>query len=155
MLRLRPPAPDEGPVLSALCLRAKAVHGYDAAFLEACRAELTVDPSAPGLAAAVAEIDGRRAGFVEIAVRGPEAEIEKLFVDPAFQGRGVGTALFAFARRQAMRRGAERLRADADPGAAGFYERQGAVPAGASPSGSIPGRVLPRYECVLQAAARP
>jgi hypothetical protein len=38
---------------------------------------------------------------------------------------------------------------DADPGAVPFYERMGAVPAGLVPSGSIPGRFLPRLVVAL------
>nr|WP_211354784.1 hypothetical protein [Stackebrandtia albiflava] len=33
---------------------------------------------------------------------------------------------------------------DADPGAEPFYRRMGAVRIGEAPSGSVPGRVLPR-----------
>jgi hypothetical protein len=36
-VRLRAPRLDELEALSDLCLRSKAVWGYDAAFLEACR----------------------------------------------------------------------------------------------------------------------
>jgi hypothetical protein len=35
---------EELPGLSELCLRSKAVWGYDQAFLEACRSELTLLP---------------------------------------------------------------------------------------------------------------
>src|SRR5262245_34275426 len=42
MLRLRPPSPHELAALTDLCLRSKAVWGYDEAFMRACRAELTL-----------------------------------------------------------------------------------------------------------------
>ena len=43
---LRRALPDEAANLSALALRSKALWGYDAAFMEACRSPLTVDPEA-------------------------------------------------------------------------------------------------------------
>ena len=151
MLRLRPPGPDEGPVLTELCLRSKASHGYDAAFIEACRRELTVDPGKPDIM--VAELDGHCAGMAEIFVADGEAELMKIFVEPACHGKGVGRALFDWARSEAAGRGARVLALDADPGAVAFYEKMGAVIVGSSPSGSIPGRMLPRLELRLAAAA--
>lgn len=155
MLRLRPPAADEGPALTELCLRSKAVHGYDAAFIEACRAELTVDPARPGAAIMVAEIDGVPAGVAELVFDGGEAELAKLFTEPGLQGRGVGTALLDWARNEAAGRGAPALILDADPGAAAFYERCGAVLTGRTPSGSIPGRTLPQYRLPLKGVVAP
>ncbi|MDF1737394.1 MAG: hypothetical protein P1U37_19060, partial [Minwuia sp.] len=43
-MRLRPARDDECAELTDLILRAKASNGYDDAFMEACRAELTVTP---------------------------------------------------------------------------------------------------------------
>ena len=45
MLHLRPARPDEADLLTELCLRSKAVWGYDDAFMRACRAELTLSPA--------------------------------------------------------------------------------------------------------------
>jgi hypothetical protein len=44
--QIRRALPGEAASLSALALRSKALWGYDAAFIEACRASLTVDPEA-------------------------------------------------------------------------------------------------------------
>jgi Acetyltransferases len=152
MLRLRPPRADEGPKLTELCLRSKASHGYDEAFMAACREELTVDPGGGGLIA-VAELNGECAGVAEMSLEGEKAELCKLFVDPLHQGKGVGRALFDWAREEAAERGARVLALDADPGAAAFYEKMDARMVGQSPSGSIPGRVLPRFELPLAATA--
>ena len=43
-MTVRAARPDEADVISALALQAKAPWGYDAAFLEACRLELTWSP---------------------------------------------------------------------------------------------------------------
>jgi hypothetical protein len=44
VIQLRDARKSELPSLSELCLRSKAVWGYDDAFMTACRAELTLHP---------------------------------------------------------------------------------------------------------------
>ena len=70
-------------------------------------------------------------------------------VEPRHIRSGVGRALLAHAIAEARRRGAERLTILADPNAAGFYERNGAVRIGEAPSDAGPGRLLPLYEVRL------
>ena len=133
-----------------MCLRSKAVWGYDAAFLEACRDELTVsDQVLKGDLAQVVERGGQAAGFVELSLEGRTAQVEKLFVDPPFLGEGLGRVLFDWARRAAVRRGARWMSIEADPDAVGFYRHMGAIERGQVPSGSIPGRVLPWLRLAL------
>jgi GNAT superfamily N-acetyltransferase len=146
-LQIRPARPDEAEALSALALRSKAYWGYDRAFLERCRDELTLR-SGDMLArrASVAELDGRVIGFVTVEGEPPEGEIGALFVEPDVIGSGAGRALWAHAVAIARRAGFCRLRIDADPGAEGFYLRMGAQRCGEAPSGSVPGRMLPRLE---------
>lgn len=142
---LRPPRPDEAKALTALCRRSKAVWGYDDAFMRACAQELEI--SAKDIAATamqVAAVDHRLIGVVQIGIEGDEAELAKLFVDPGAQRSGAGRALFAWAIATARAAGAQVMTIDSDPGAADFYRRLGAADAGVIPSGSIPGRMLPR-----------
>ena len=153
MIALRQPRDDEGPALTELCLRSKAAHGYDAAFIEMCRAELSVQPDMPGHVFVVAERGGEAVGMAEISVDGEVAELEKIFVEPEVIGSGVGRVLFDWARGEAMARGATHMMVDADPGAVGFYSAMGAVEVGRSPSGSIPGRFLPRLRLELERVA--
>jgi len=143
---LRPARETEADALSALAMRSKAHWGYDAAFMEACRAELTVTPDRiRANTFVVAERGGRLAGFYALGPIGPrEADALKFFVDPPFIGSGVGRALFEHMASTARAQGYDTLVIEADPDAAPFYARMGAVPAGSAPSGSIPGRVLPR-----------
>ena len=152
-MHLRTPSPDEAELLTELCLRSKAVWGYDADFMQACRAELTIGPA--DLAQntfRVATIDGEIVGVAQIAVTdGDDAELAKLFVAPGTIGTGVGKILFIWAADEARRRGAKWLWIEADPDAAAFYRRMGATDAGSVPSGSIPGRFLPRLRFDLQA----
>ena len=147
--RLRPPRVDECARLTALCLRSKAHWGYDTAFMEKCRDELTVD--AGTLArhfTRLAERDGAIVGFVELSCGDDTCELEKLFVDPAAMASGIGHILFDAARRHAQECGVSSIVIAADPDAAAFYERMGARRVGEIASGSIPGRSLPRL--VLQ-----
>ena len=151
-MQLRAPNPDEAERLTELCLRSKAVWGYDADFMQACRAELTIRPADLAQSAfRVATIDGEIVGVAQIAVTGDDAELAKLFVAPGAIGTGVGKTLFAWAVNEAHARGAMQLWIEADPDAAAFYRRMGATDAGSVPSGSIPGRFLPRLRFDLQA----
>ncbi|HLY58362.1 MAG TPA: GNAT family N-acetyltransferase [Stellaceae bacterium] len=150
MLRLRTPRNDEAAALTELCLRSKAVWGYGEDFMRACREELTLTDSAMEASfVMVAEIDGDPVGVAQVTVEGDTAELDKLFIEPAHLGSGVGKALFDWATTTARDAGAATLVIDADPGAAGFYRRMGALDDGTAPSGSIPGRVLPRLKLVL------
>ena len=147
---LRPARPDELHLLSELSLRSKAVWGYDQVFLDACRAELTIGPhELASSKVCVAEHDGSVVGVVQITVDGPIADLQKMFVEPGAIGLGVGRALFDWASAMARGLGAVALTIDADPGAVGFYKKMGATEFGSAPSGSIPGRVLPRLQVLL------
>jgi GNAT superfamily N-acetyltransferase len=131
-------------------MRAKASWGYDAASMEACRAELTLTPAKMAAWQVwIAEADGQIAGMVALSLeRG--AEVEDFFVEPAFQGRGVGGALMATLLGAARAAGAACLEVDADPNAEEIYAKLGFETFGRSPSGSIPGRTLPRMRLTLR-----
>ena len=138
------------PALSELCLRSKAYWGYDAAFMAACVPALTLTPddldAGPFV---VAESHGRAAGLAQITGTPNAMEIDLLFVDPEFIGTGCGRILFDWCVEQAADLGAETLRIEADPGAAPFYEKMGAVRIGDAPSTAIEGRRLPLLEMSL------
>jgi GNAT superfamily N-acetyltransferase len=151
MPHLRPARPDEAELLTELCLRSKAVWGYDEAFMRACRAELTLSPedcATPLLQVAVAA--GEVAGVVQVTVDGENADLAKLFIAPSSLRAGVGRTLFEWAVKTARGHGARWLWIEADPDAAGFYRRMGAIDDGVAPSGSIPGRFLPKLKLELQ-----
>jgi GNAT superfamily N-acetyltransferase len=150
---LRPAQPGEAGALSALAMRSKAHWGYDDAFLEASRPELSLAPDDVGALRATVAVDladDRPLGFYTlVGDTEDDAALGHLFVDPVAMGTGVGSALFAHAVATARSLGLTRFRVDADPDAAGFYERMGAVPDGEVPSGSIPNRTLPRFRVEL------
>ena len=139
---------EEAPRLSDLALRSKGHWGYDAAFLDACRPELTLMPG-QAASARVARDGDEVLGFHLLGPLGTDpdqGELLMLFVEPSAIGRGVGRALLADARRDAASRGWTTLRVESDPGAEGFYLAHGARRVGLVSSGSVTGRELPLLE---------
>jgi GNAT superfamily N-acetyltransferase len=119
--------------------------------MTACRTELTLRPDElPSTHLQVAERDTTVVGLVQVKVTGTDADLLKLFVEPAQIRSGVGRLLFGWAAARARGLGAVRMIIEADPGAAPFYERMGAHYAGFAPSKSIPGRMLPRMQMELE-----
>ncbi|MFF7455032.1 GNAT family N-acetyltransferase [Kitasatospora sp. NPDC008115] len=142
---IRPARPSEAAALSALALRSKAHWGYDAAFIEACRAELTLDPGRieSDRTAVAEDDDGRVLGFITLTGAPPQGALGMLFVEPAAIGSGIGRRLVEHLRAEATALGFDRITVEADPNAEPFYRAMGAVRTGTAPSGSIPGRELP------------
>lgn len=142
---VRQPRVDELRMLSDMCMRSKAVWGYNEQFIEACREELTLTVAdLESTFIATAEVDGQLAGVAQIEVIGDEANLLKLFVEPEALRSGIGCCLFDWACNTARKLGAQRVTIEADPDAAPFYRRMGARDIGLAPSESIPGRVLPK-----------
>ena len=137
----------DAQALTELAFFSKASNGYDDAFMEQCREELTFDASsiAAGETWVATEGDDRRIlGFVDLHVGKEQAEIHAIFVAPQCKRSGVGSALWDTAEQRARQQNAERIELDSDPVAVAFYEAKGMSVCGQSPSGSIPGRMLPR-----------
>lgn len=80
MLTLRPAVTSEAKDLTELCIRSKAIWGYDEAFIEACRAELTITAERMrGASFQVAEYHGRVVGVAQVSFQGgTSAELEAL-----------------------------------------------------------------------------
>jgi N-acetylglutamate synthase-like GNAT family acetyltransferase len=69
----------------------------------------------------VAEIDGKIVGVVGIA----EIKIRTFYVDPDYQGKGVGRKLFEKVREEAVKRGYDKLVVQSSPAAEKVYEHLG------------------------------
>jgi len=144
-LLLRPARPEDAAVLTALAIRSKRSNGYDDAFMAACRAELTFTPNAPGQHAWLVEDGrGRILGFFDLRLEDGIAEVYALFVAPDAKRSGVGSLLWAKLEQVAAGLGASVIGVDSDPEGVPFYLAMGAALVGEAPSGSIPGRLLPR-----------
>lgn len=154
-ITIRAAQPDEADTLTELALAAKAVWGYDEAFMAACRAELTVTPvEMERDPTYVALVDDALAGFYALTrLTDDDVELAYLFVQPAMHRQGVGRALMDHARGVAMDQGYTSLVIVGDPHAELFYLSIGAVPAGTTPSDSIPGRRLPTFRLDLMKTA--
>ncbi len=143
-LSLETPSLADFAEAAELCFRAKAFWGYDAAFMKQCRSVLILDQQlvAQGLAK-LARLDGRIRGVAEISIENDIADLELLFVDPEVMGLGIGAVLYRWGLTEAARRQCKSMTILADPGARGFYERQGAEFLRLTPSDAIAGRELP------------
>ena len=95
---------------------------------------------AGGWALTVAEVDGRVIGMLATH----DAKLRELFLDPEWEGRGIGKALFAEAKR--LLPGGFTLWANtANTRARGFYERQGMAFEGLGPRPDKAEQVVAHY----------
>ncbi len=142
--RIRPARPSEAEALSELALRSKGHWGYEPAFLEACRAELTLSPEfIQTTEVHVLEVGERLVGFYSLADREGDLELGHFFVDPPAIGGGAGKRLWRHAVDRARNLGAKGLVIESDPYAEGFYRKLGARRTGESPSPVAADRMLP------------
>lgn len=150
-IKIRRALPDETEVLTELSMRAKRSNGYDDAFMEICREELTVTDSRMvegeywiaeadmvcGCACLVADIESK------------SGEVHAFFIDPDWQRQGIGRMLWLKIVERARAQGLSKLHLDSDPFAVSFYEAIGFDVVGEVASGSIKGRTLPRMRINL------
>ncbi|MDM8532853.1 GNAT family N-acetyltransferase [Anaerolineales bacterium HSG25] len=135
---------NEHALLSELSLRSKGHWGYDSAFLEACRKELTISPRfIKETWVFVIEVAGRVAGFYSLAKENEQVDLNNLFVEPAYIGHGYGKQLWLHAVKNATQQGFKLMTIEADPYAKLFYEAMGAKVVDEAPSNSVSGRMLP------------
>lgn len=130
--------------LTDLALRSKAVWGYDAAFMDACRVELTISAeSIRREPTFLLEDRGHLAGYYQLRLSGASAEVAQFFIAPEAMRSGLGRRLWRHLERTARSAGAHQLEVDSDPNAEGFYLAMGMLRRGEAPSGSIAERLLP------------
>ena len=133
------------PVLTALCRRAKAHWGYPAELLARWANDLRID--AADIVADMVLVgrtpDTTIAGFARVTTRIDHAQLQDLWIEPAFMGTGCGRALWDAAVDVARTLPFDELRFAADPNAEPFYEHMGAHRTGFAPSEVIDGRTLP------------
>jgi hypothetical protein len=91
--------------------------------MDACCRELTITPSVlQSSQFKVAEVGGALVGVAQVVIKPKFCQLDKLFVEPVQIGSGIGRAL---------------------------YRRMGVIEVGATQSGSIPGRCIPRLRVDL------
>lgn len=143
----------DAPELSAIAREAKAIWGYDPAWIGAWGPQLTIDDATiESMTVSVADVHGEPAGFVALARDGPRWEIAHLWVRPRFARRGIGRQLLRSALETARRHGARSVRVESDPHAEIFYRSAGATRVGTipAPMPGAPERVLPVLEFTIE-----
>lgn len=148
---IRRAEPDEAAALTAIAHAAKRHWGYPDAWIAEWRDALTLAPAyILGHAVFVAVEEDEPRGFYALSMEDGLAELDHLWMEPGWMGRGLGRALFEHAVATARAAGAARLQIDSDPHAEAFYLRMGARRTGEIPA-DVDGvhRVLPRLEVML------
>lgn len=150
-VQLRPARPGEEDTLSDLCLRSKAVWGYDEAFLKAVAPHLRVTAEAirEGRATVAESDEGEILGVVQIEPGSEHGSLDLLFISPTAIGKGVGGLLFEHAKDLLRARGETVMTILADPYAETAYLHMGAKRVDMRPSDVFKGRELPWMEVAL------
>ena len=145
-MTIRRAFPEEATTLTQIALDAKRHWGYPEHWIKHWESDLTISSDfIRDNHVYVADEDGEIRGFYALCVSGDKAELEHLWVTPACIGTGIGKELFLDAMERAAAVDVHNVELTADPNAAGFYERMGAVQIGETESvidGQI--RKLPR-----------
>jgi GNAT superfamily N-acetyltransferase len=136
-MQIRPLRTGEEEQLREVARASKAHWGYDPEQVREWAATLEYAGKDVWVADA-----GQPVGYAVLVVDGDRAELDELWVEPEWIGRGVGSELFRFVAARASSLGATRLEWEADPHAVGFYERLGARWLRDSPPSEW-GRILP------------
>jgi len=150
-LKVRLATPSETDALTALCIRSKAVWGYNGAFMAKSEAALTISAACIARGCVlVAERNSRLLGVASLQPLDNQThDLSHMFVEPSEIRTGIGRVLFQSIAQLAKKDGAKRLSILADPNAEPFYKRMGAHKIGMAPSDAIEGRLLPKMEYCL------
>lgn len=147
-MKLRRAREEDAPALTTLVYASKQSNGYDDAFMAACVDELRVTPDdiATTHFLLAEEAPGTPLGCASLT---PQGEIRAFFIHPDHKRRGLGRKLWAGIMAAAKAQNLTRLTLDADPASMPFYRAMGFEMIAEVPSGSIPGRVLPKMALSL------
>ncbi len=117
--------PDMAPTLTEVAIAAKSYWNYPAHWIEQWREVLTIQLDYVRDNDVYAAVDHAECivGWYAVVGTGAALVLDNLWVRPDQIGTGVGRALFEHAVAHAGARGADTLELEADPHAAGFYER--------------------------------
>jgi ribosomal protein S18 acetylase RimI-like enzyme len=118
--------PAEAEALSQIALAAKRYWGYPESWIELWTPQLTFDARyfAENESWA-AELERQAVAFYTLIEKDAAAWLENLWVMPELIGTGIGRMLFLHALELSRSRGYKFMRLEADPNAAGFYEKMG------------------------------
>lgn len=152
MMNIRRATPNEADTLTRIALEAKKHWGYPEHWINHWEADLTISPELiSDHEVYVAEEDNETRGFYALCLDGTQAELEHMWVLPAYIGTGVGKELFLDAMERAAKMKVREVGITADPNAGGFYKHMGAEQVGEIDS-EVEGteRKIPRYKLKLE-----
>ena len=125
---IRKASTENSETLTQIALEAKRHWGYPEHWIKHWESDLTITPEfIENNQVYVAEVDGEIRGFYALCVIDDKAELEHMWVQPAYIGTGIGKDLFLDAMERAAKMNLSEVELSADPNAAGFYERMGAT----------------------------
>src|SRR5437588_5288047 len=123
--------PEDADALTKIAFAAKRQWGYPERWIQGWREILTMRPEFITENVAYCAIEENQAvGFYVLTTEDDGLHLDQLWIVPAAMGRGIGGALFQHATAQARDLGFASIKFEADPNAAGFYKRMGAVRVG-------------------------
>lgn len=118
--------PKQADQLTRIALAAKAYWGYPERWMEIWKPQLTFSPVYfEENESWAAVVDENPIGFYTWLDKNGTAWLENLWVLPDYMGKGVGKTLFLHAVELSRERGYTALELEADPNAAGFYQKMG------------------------------
>ena len=144
--------PEQAETLTQIALAAKRHWGYPDAWIQLWSPSLTITPEfIEAHETYVAWMEEQPAGFCAISRENEVANVEHLWVAPAYIGKGVGSTLFEYMLSRCKELGVQVLKIESDPNAQSFYERMGARKVG-EVVGEVDGhpRLLPILEMKIQ-----
>jgi len=126
-LKIRKAQPEEATTLTRIALDAKRHWGYPEHWINHWESDLTISPEfIANNQVYVAEQAGEIQGFYALCINDTKAELEHMWVAPAYIGTGIGKELFLDAMEKAATLNVRVIEIASDPNAEGFYERMGA-----------------------------
>ena len=151
-MTIRRALPEEATALTQIALDAKRYWGYPEHWIKHWESDLTITSDfIRDNHVYVADENSEIRGFYALCISGDKAELEHMWVTPACIGTGIGKELFLDAMERAAALNVRGVELTADPNAAGFYQRMGALQIGETESvidGQI--RKLPRMRTGFQ-----
>jgi GNAT superfamily N-acetyltransferase len=119
-------SPEQADQLTQIALAAKAYWGYPKRWMEIWKPQLTFSPEYFSENEGwVAVLNETPIGFYTLQEKRGNGWIGDLFVLPGYIGKGIGKSLFLHAVERSRQYGYKTLQLEADPNAAGFYEKMG------------------------------
>src|SRR4026209_2584540 len=115
---IRRALPEEASTLTTIALEAKRHWGYPEHWIKHWESDLTVSADfVRENHVYVAEAEGEIRGFYALCVNGEKAELEHMWVTPAFIGSGIGKELFLDAMEKAAALAVRDVEISSDPNA--------------------------------------